>query len=37
VRDYPTALKMIEAGATSLGSSSGIAIVGGAMTAASGY
>ena len=37
VRDYPTALKMIEAGATRLGSSSGIAIVGGAMTAASGY
>ncbi|WP_332846890.1 deoxyribose-phosphate aldolase [Pseudomonas lactucae] len=37
VRDYPTAVKMIEAGATRLGSSSGIAIVGGAMTAASGY
>jgi len=37
VRDYPTAVKMIEAGATRLGSSSGIAIVGGATTAASGY
>ncbi|MBV4455592.1 MULTISPECIES: deoxyribose-phosphate aldolase [Pseudomonas] len=37
VRDYPTALKMIEAGATRLGSSSGIAIVGGALTAAVGY
>ncbi|AGE25822.1 MULTISPECIES: deoxyribose-phosphate aldolase [Pseudomonas] len=37
VRDYPTAVKMIEAGATRLGSSSGIAIVGGAVTAASGY
>ncbi|ELQ19134.1 deoxyribose-phosphate aldolase [Pseudomonas fluorescens BRIP34879] len=37
VRDYPTAVKMIEAGATRLGSSSGIAIVGGAATAASGY
>ena len=37
VRDYPTAVKMIEAGATRLGSSSGIAIVGGAMTAGSGY
>jgi deoxyribose-phosphate aldolase len=37
VRDYPTAIKMIEAGATRLGSSSGIAIVDGAMTAASGY
>lgn len=37
VRDYPTAVKMIEAGATRLGSSSGIAIVGGVMTAASGY
>ncbi len=37
VRDYPTAVKMIEAGATRLGSSSGIAIVAGAMTAASGY
>src|SRR5471032_3649985 len=29
VRDYPTALAMIEAGATRLGSSSGIAIIGG--------
>lgn len=37
VRDYPTAVKMIEAGATRLGSSSGIAIVNGATTAASGY
>ncbi|MBP1124542.1 MULTISPECIES: deoxyribose-phosphate aldolase [Pseudomonas] len=37
VRDYPTAVKMIEAGATRLGSSSGIAIVGGAATAGSGY
>ncbi|KRP58033.1 deoxyribose-phosphate aldolase [Pseudomonas trivialis] len=37
VRDYPTAVKMIEAGATRLGSSSGIAIVGGAVTATSGY
>lgn len=37
VRDYPTAVKMIAAGATRLGSSSGIAIVGGAMTAAGGY
>lgn len=37
VRDYPTAVKMIEAGATRLGSSSGIAIVAGSMTAASGY
>ena len=37
VRDYPTAVKMIEAGATRLGSSSGIAIVSGTMTAASGY
>ena len=37
VRDYPTAVKMIEAGATRLGSSSGIAIVGGTTTAASGY
>ncbi len=37
VRDYPTALKMIEAGATRLGSSSGIAIVAGAVTAAGGY
>lgn len=37
VRDYPTAVKMIEAGATRLGSSSGIAIVDGAVTAASGY
>ncbi|MFN3357093.1 MAG: deoxyribose-phosphate aldolase [Pseudomonas sp.] len=37
VRDYPTAVKMIEAGATRLGSSSGVAIVGGTMTAASGY
>lgn len=37
VRDYPTAVKMIKAGATRLGSSSGIAIVGGATTAASGY
>lgn len=37
VRDYPTAVKMIEAGATRLGSSSGIAIVGGATTAASDY
>ncbi|MGR3885519.1 deoxyribose-phosphate aldolase [Pseudomonas sp. 1152_12] len=37
VRDYPTAVKMIEAGATRLGSSSGIAIVAGVMTAASGY
>ncbi|ONH49784.1 deoxyribose-phosphate aldolase [Pseudomonas cedrina] len=37
VRDYPTALKMIEAGATRLGSSSGIAIVGGALTAAGDY
>ena len=37
VRDYPTAVKMIEAGATRLGSSSGVAIVGGAVTAASGY
>ncbi|WP_455884793.1 deoxyribose-phosphate aldolase [Pseudomonas spelaei] len=37
VRDYPTAVKMIEAGATRLGSSSGIAIVSGTMTAESGY
>lgn len=37
VRDYPTALAMIEAGATRLGSSSGIAIVGGAEAAGEGY
>ncbi|MGF6109172.1 deoxyribose-phosphate aldolase [Pseudomonas sp. ADAK2] len=37
VRDYPTALAMIEAGATRLGSSSGIAIIGGAQSAGEGY
>ena len=37
VRDYATALKMIEAGATRLGSSSGVAIVGGEMAAVGGY
>ena len=37
VRDYPTAVAMIEAGATRLGSSSGIAIVAGNATAGSGY
>ncbi|MBK5413329.1 deoxyribose-phosphate aldolase [Pseudomonas sp. TH31] len=37
VRDYPTALAMIEAGATRLGSSSGIAIIGGAGAAGEGY
>jgi len=37
VRDYPTALAMIEAGATRLGTSSGIAIIGGALAAGEGY
>ncbi|WP_339532515.1 deoxyribose-phosphate aldolase [Pseudomonas mucidolens] len=37
VRDYPTAVAMIEAGATRLGSSSGIAIVGAGATVANGY
>ncbi|RON56242.1 deoxyribose-phosphate aldolase [Pseudomonas frederiksbergensis] len=37
VRDYPTAVAMIEAGATRLGSSSGIAIIGGAQSAGEGY
>jgi deoxyribose-phosphate aldolase len=37
VRDYPTALAMIEAGATRLGTSSGIAIIGGAQAAGDGY
>lgn len=37
VRDYPTAMAMIEAGATRLGSSSGIAIISGAQAAGEGY
>ncbi|VVP90800.1 Deoxyribose-phosphate aldolase 1 [Pseudomonas fluorescens] len=37
VRDYPTALAMIEAGATRLGTSSGIAIISGAQSAGEGY
>ncbi|MBZ9784668.1 deoxyribose-phosphate aldolase [Pseudomonas sp. REP124] len=37
VRDYPTALAMIEAGATRLGTSSGIAIISGAQAAGEGY
>ncbi|MFJ7792388.1 deoxyribose-phosphate aldolase [Pseudomonas sp. NPDC096950] len=37
VRDYPTAVAMIEAGATRLGSSSGIAIIGGSQAAGEGY
>ncbi|WP_256656909.1 deoxyribose-phosphate aldolase [Pseudomonas sp. BGI-2] len=37
VRDYPTALAMIEAGATRLATSSGIAIIGGALAAGEGY
>ena len=37
VRDYLTALAMIEAGATRLGTSSGIAIIGGALAAGEGY
>jgi deoxyribose-phosphate aldolase len=37
VRDYATALAMIEAGATRLGTSSGIAIVTGATASGSGY
>ncbi|QLG93124.1 deoxyribose-phosphate aldolase [Pseudomonas yamanorum] len=37
VRDYPTAVAMIEAGATRLGSSSGVAIVAGNTAADSGY
>jgi deoxyribose-phosphate aldolase len=37
VRDYTTALAMIEAGATRLGTSSGIAIVSGAPASGSGY
>jgi deoxyribose-phosphate aldolase len=37
VRDYATAVAMIEAGATRLGTSSGIAIVTGAMASGSGY
>jgi len=37
VRDYPTALAMIEAGATRLGTSSGIAIISGALAAGEGY
>lgn len=37
VRDYPTAIAMIEAGATRLGSSSGIAIISGAQASGSGY
>ena len=32
VRDYETAVKMIEAGATRLGTSSGVAIVSGSQT-----
>jgi deoxyribose-phosphate aldolase len=37
VRDYKTALAMIEAGATRLGTSSGIAIISGAEASGSGY
>lgn len=37
VRDYATAVAMIEAGATRLGTSSGIAIVSGAAASGSGY
>jgi len=37
VRDYATAVAMIEAGATRLGTSSGIAIVSGAQASGSGY
>ena len=37
VRDDPTALAMIEAGATRLGTSSGIAIISGALAAGEGY
>jgi len=37
VRDYATAVAMIEAGATRLGTSSGIAIVSGAQAAGTGY
>ena len=37
VRDYPTAVAMIEAGATRLGTSSGISIVTGAQATGSGY
>ncbi|KJZ39738.1 deoxyribose-phosphate aldolase [Pseudomonas fluorescens] len=37
VRDYPTALAMIEAGATRLGTSSGIAIISDAQAAGEGY
>jgi deoxyribose-phosphate aldolase len=37
VRDYATAIAMIEAGATRLGTSSGVTIVGGGAGAASGY
>lgn len=37
VRDYQTAVAMIEAGATRLGSSSGIAIISGAQAAGEGY
>jgi deoxyribose-phosphate aldolase len=37
VRDYATALAMIEAGATRLGTSSGIAILSGAPGSGSGY
>ena len=37
VRDYATAVAMIEAGATRLGTSSGIAIVTGAQATGSGY
>ena len=36
VRDYPTALAMIEASATRLGTSSGIAIISGALAAGEG-
>jgi deoxyribose-phosphate aldolase len=37
VRDYKTAIAMIEAGATRLGTSSGIAIISGAEASGSGY
>ncbi|RMS16233.1 Deoxyribose-phosphate aldolase [Pseudomonas coronafaciens pv. garcae] len=37
VRDYETALAMIEAGATRLGTSSGVSIVSGKSADASGY